>query len=380
MLRASQMPLAMACPASAHPAPDEILIDQVGEPARLGSAVHLLLSHEAGNDAPTDAQISEVAEEYACDTKELTMLYRFGARAWGEMVERGWIPGGLQSREVELSSQALGLSGHVDLQALSEAGDKALVLDWKSGRLDHDYSEQMNAYAALMFFTHPQLTEVTTAIVWLREQSVESSRHTRASAQAWVARLQDEVVDWDGRTYRPGPHCTWCRRAVTCPARTAMARQAVAVLVPEGALEKLAADLPAMPDVQKAAVYRAARLVEALAGDVKELVKSHMLATDRRPIDCGDGKELQILEVQRREVDVLLALPVLSARMTEAEVASCLSCSVSKAEDVVASKAVRGKKKGAIEAFGNELAEAGAVTINAAPQLREVRKVEPGQA
>jgi hypothetical protein len=68
----------------------------------------------------------------------------------------------------------------------------------------------------------------------------------------------------------------------------------------------------------------------------------------------ADGERLEVVLEPRREIDPLAAWPVLEQRLTDAELAGCLSVSVKAIEDAVAVKAE--KRKGA--AAKRELAAA----------------------
>jgi len=88
-----------------------------------------------------------LAEQQLCLSEELSPTDWFGSESW--------------------------CRGIVDFCILD--GDKALALDWKTGKpkTDHD---QMRLFAALMFHHYPQLEKVTTGYVWLAYGNKISSK------------------------------------------------------------------------------------------------------------------------------------------------------------------------------------------------------------
>lgn len=68
--------------------------------------------------------------------------------------------------------------GIADLLVLN--GDKAAVMDYKTGK--RKPSEQLQLYAAYTFATFPEVQQVTTAFVWLKDRKIDKAALSRANA------------------------------------------------------------------------------------------------------------------------------------------------------------------------------------------------------
>ena len=131
---------------------------------------------------------------------------------------------------VELLGGSLVLSGQLDLvlgaRAAGHDGAHRLAIDLKTGRAWPEHAEDMRFYGlllALRFGIPPY--RVATLYLDSGEWQAEDID------EAVLARAADRVIDAvraaaasdAGRTLelRPGPYCTWCPRALTCPSSAA---------------------------------------------------------------------------------------------------------------------------------------------------------------
>jgi hypothetical protein len=134
---------------------------------------------------------------------------------------------------VELLGGALVLSGTLDLVlgATSPAEPNRatrLAIDLKTGRAWPEHAEDMRFYAlvlALRFGVPPYrvATLYLDAGGWQAED-VEARMLDRAADRV-VAAVRTAAAAEAGRSLelRPGPYCTWCPRAATCPSSAAPA-------------------------------------------------------------------------------------------------------------------------------------------------------------
>lgn len=347
-LRCSDLPLAMACPAAVLDG--GLRVDPVNPAAAVGSAAHDALRALVEQGAIEWERIGEIAANHGADVEEVRMLCAQGTRAWRE------IGGYFRSPETEVALAAtLGngrvrLTGHLDVSALEGA-----VADWKCGRVDASYREQLLAYAALRLLDDPELREAHAFVVWVREGEVERHDLRRADLAAWEERIVAALSEWDGE-YHPGPQCRHCPRAHDCPAATALARRDVAVVA--GFCEPVdlsQLDAEALLDLHE----RTARV-----GDMSDRLKAALKAevSARDGLVAAKGRSLIIETIAKREIDPLAAWPVLEAAgFGDTDFAACMTLGVGKVESRVAEKAGRGKGAGAVRALGEQLEAAGAL-------------------
>jgi hypothetical protein len=131
---------------------------------------------------------------------------------------------------VELLGGSLVLSGQLDLVLGAQAADRGahrLAIDLKTGRAWPEHAEDMRFYGlllALRFGTPPY--RVATLYLDSGEWQAEDVD------EVVLGRAADRVIDAvraaaasdAGRPLelRPGPYCTWCPRAQTCPQSAAV--------------------------------------------------------------------------------------------------------------------------------------------------------------
>lgn len=109
------------------------------------------------------------------------------------------------------------------LDVLHMLGDKATVLDWKTGKRRVD-SFQLDLFAAQVFQHYPDIQVVNTALVWTKDKEIDTFTHRRESVAAlWedilsrISRIQ-RSADTDKWQVRPSGLCRWCPLYGKCPA------------------------------------------------------------------------------------------------------------------------------------------------------------------
>lgn len=114
------------------------------------------------------------------------------------------------------------------LDVVKVHGQKVWVGDWKTGVPNNDET-QLKLFAAGVFSVFPEVKEVTTSYIWLKEGKLDpsdSKHYTRDQhGELWVPilakaqRLQDAYFA-DNWKPRPGKHCRWCtvNKFGKCPA------------------------------------------------------------------------------------------------------------------------------------------------------------------
>jgi hypothetical protein len=242
-------------------------------------------------------------------------------------------------------------------------------LDWKSGFADSDYREQMLGYCAMMLTLNRDLPEASMTVVWLRTGEIEAYRMTRAQLGPWLERL-NAAVDWNG-TYVAGDHCHFCSRTHECPARAAMVKRDVAPFLLDGD-GYVDVSIEQLNSPQKVELLRKATAVAALAGDVRDAIKSYVRL--HGPIE-GETHVVSLETTEKRNLDTLKAWPVLEQLDFDDETtAGIVSIRLSALEDAVAKAAPKRGGAKAIRELRAKLDEAGAVTLIPEHRLTVRRK------
>ena len=312
-LRCSGLPLFVLCPSSHSPDFD---LQGDSRPASLGTGVH------------TDIQrVADGLEALDIEDAERQQLVEYAEQALAEIepLAVDW--------ENEAAVARLGegwhLTGHVD--KLSRF--KHIIVDWKSGWLESDYSAQTKGYALCCAVGS---TMVSAIIPWLRRRFYETVQYTEDELVEFHD-LLTEKVRLIGKAWNPGPHCTsmYCPRRLECPHRRN--RDATALtLLGEPIGEMLTAD-------QVVKLDRAIRVTEKLIEIAKQARKCFV--QDNGPVAVDDRRELAIIPVNRTAIDPLRGWQVLVEALGENGLADCVTIGKTKVEKAV--KASAGKGKGA---------------------------------
>lgn len=138
------------------------IVEKESEQMRWGNEVHKALELRVRDGEPLPDTMSKweplinkllkrkgkaVAEQQLCLTSSLAPTDWFGRDSW--------------------------CRGIVDFCVFD--GDKALALDWKTGKPKNDH-DQMMLFAALIFHHYPEVERVTTGYVWLAHGNKISSK------------------------------------------------------------------------------------------------------------------------------------------------------------------------------------------------------------
>lgn len=372
VVRCSSLPLLFECSAS-KVGPLIRIRSSNDAPARTGTASHeLFASMVAGGGRADSADVTAAAARYGVAAPELYQLAKFGASAWDQI--REFFPSPVAEFSMtnyilwdESARREVVLTGTPDVFSVS-AG-RAAVLDWKTGRSDHDYEHQLRGYTSLLFDEDPFIDTVTAIVVWLRDQEIETYTITRAQSDEWEEQLLSLIRHRD--EYRPGRHCQYCPRSHECDALTALAKRDANILMDINP-ETLAADVATWEPERVADVLSKARMVAKLAESFTDVARARVAAAGGELV-CGD-RILRICEEERREVDTLKAWPVLQKFIPDdGQLAGCLNVKISAAESAAASVAGRGNGAAAKRAMAEELDAAGAVSVRRVQTLREFR-------
>lgn len=355
-LRCSSLPIAFRCPGSVRTGP--LVIDEANEAGAMGTAAHEAHAHMVTHGLVDWDGVAELARRHDVDAGELRSLLGLGQLLW-EQVNVSF-PNASAEVSMAHADDDFVLTGTADVIGIS-AG-VAHIGDWKDGRVDSDYAQQLLGYAFLALASHPELERAEAGILWVRETEYEHHSMTVEQASHWLARLRAEVVKWDG-TFRPGNHCAHCRRAHECPARRAIVRRDVEAIAGMNLDEQAIAALTPAQRIDLVIKARAvAQIAERFIGAIKADVAKNGAVN-------ADGKTLTLMKSERRSVRAWEAFPVLQERLDDSEMAQVTTISLSKAEELVRKKAPPRKGAQAVRELNMALEEASAIATSESVSL-----------
>ena len=363
-IRASSLPLAFLCAGSARAG--ELEVDHDNEAGRVGTAAHEGLALLAEEGGVPWARLGEIAGRHNVNETEVRVLVAQGAKLWAQV--QGSFDGAISEVELIVVTENFVLTGHIDLLKIS--GAVARAADWKTGRKDSDYSQQMRGYCALALLDNPELTEVTLTLLWVRDEEIENYTMTRAQLTDWVLELIGRVVNWDG-VYHPGKHCLYCKRSHECDAANAHLRRDVAILSDRALAERAETELALMAPSDIVELQAKADLVSKLSARVLGAIKQHI---ESNGDIVADGVRLTLDERSTRQLDTAKTWPILEAHgFSDKEFARVVNLRLSEINSIIAKQAGRGKGAAAVRELSSELEGAGAVSTKTSKILARKR-------
>lgn len=374
LARASALPLFMKCAQSTR---GETPISDYYPETGLGTAAHVYAGQYVLSGA---VDLDGLAKVYGCDPQELGFLAHQVRTAWADVIGAYK---GLQYRvlaEPEWSMSIDDPPGEVTgtpdaVVVVSDGGEDYIeVIDWKTGRRDSEYREQLLAYGVLGLLFFGRASAVRARVVWLREMEVELYSLNRSELDEWYDRLSKQAKD---TTFRPGQHCSFCPRRFKCEARADMTHTSVSMLSlvrPEDPGLTTAVDGRALladrPPGEQLDLYHRAQdvrdLAERVLGEMRSIVE------EKGPVSAG-GVTLQITVEKRRTLTPGVAWPVLQKHLSEDALASAVTVHITKAEDGAAANKHRGEGAAAKRALIADLEAAGAIKTHEVRKLTERR-------
>lgn len=371
LARASSLPLMMRCSQSNR---GETPISDYYPETGLGTAAHVYAGQYVLNAA---IDLDGLAKVYGCDPQELGFLAHQVRTAWAEVLGAYK---GLQYRvlaEPEWSMSIDDPPGEVTgtpdvVVVVSDGGEDYIeVIDWKSGRRDSEYREQLLAYGVLGLLFFGRASAVRARVVWLREMEVELYSLNRSELDEWYDRLSKQAKD---TTFRVGQHCSLCPRRFKCEARAQVIEASVSMLSLVRPADAVVVDGRAMladrPPGEQLDLYHRAQdvkdLAERVIGEMRSVVE------EKGPVSAG-GLTLQIQVENRRTLTPGVAWPVLQKHLSDDALASAVTLHISKVEDGVAANKHRGEGASAKRALIADLEAAGAIKTHQVRKLVERR-------
>ena len=408
-LRASSMDQLFACPPSvlmttveeAAPTP---AIARDNRATVLGSAVHDMAADMIERGSYNFQAISSTYALTEAERNDAIILMDYVRQLWTEEMykyfEAAKVERRVRSKEIVAPNQPqrFRLSGTMDV--VSPAGpNRAIFLDWKTGRIDDGYHHQMNAYAFCLWseMGKPDDFEITSVVAFLRQRYYRVVKHTPTKMGRWLDDLYRNVLG--NMEYHPGPQCQWCNQFATCQARQALVGGTVDALMrrelvdqaddPHGdvaelregfdllkKLDKVTKHDPAVSEAVATLHYRL-KLVSQLVDDGKELLKTTAKRVGGIPLP--NDMSMIVRPMDRQTLDPERALPALREHLSDQQICKAMKLSLPELKRLKASGAGRGEKKGAINQLVDDLQAASAMKTNVTERL-EIVATEDAEA
>jgi hypothetical protein len=335
-MRCSKLPLFFACPSSASEW--ERPIESTSDAAELGTVVHAVLAAMVRGQEP---ELTTLARPSGVDVGEVERLVAYGKKAWRE------IGPAIHDPIAEHTFNGGVITGTCDV--LSTSG-QLVVLDWKSGQIYRDHTEQMRGYAYLARGGQTERAfSVKAVIVWLQLGFFEVFDFTETDLNTLPGDIKANVVSI-GRKYSPGADCAFCRGRAECEAKADYERMAA------GALATISSE--ALTRDRLAALYPQAKLLRSTLDAYDEML--HAALADG-PLPLPDGRRIELKSMVRQDILPLEAWPILAAELTQDELAGCVTIGKGKLMDAIGAKSAKGCKGKDQMRLLSRLKEAGAV-------------------
>lgn len=107
------------------------------------------------------------------------------------------------------------------LDVLVVRGDQAIVMDWKTGKRRPDFT-QLQMFALQVFKHFPEVNEVTSTFVWLKDMAMDAEVYKRSDANVmWEDLLKrinriHQALDADNWPAKPSGLCRFCPAKHMC--------------------------------------------------------------------------------------------------------------------------------------------------------------------
>jgi len=107
------------------------------------------------------------------------------------------------------------------LDVLVVRGDQAIVMDWKTGKRRPDFT-QLQMFALQVFKHYPDVNEVTSTFVWLKDMAMDAEVYKRDDANVMWEDLLKRInriyqsVESDNWPAKPSGLCRFCPAKHMC--------------------------------------------------------------------------------------------------------------------------------------------------------------------
>jgi len=116
------------------------------------------------------------------------------------------------------------LRGVIDV--LIRNNQKSTIIDWKWAKRKEDNDLQMLIFAVYEFINNPQCETITTSLIWLKEDLIDSATYVRSDLDKYKTKILKPIqtIELDLTTgafvTRKSGLCSFCPAKKICPAFT----------------------------------------------------------------------------------------------------------------------------------------------------------------
>jgi len=184
--------------------------DMGGEASKYGERIHEFLEYRLTDDTPLPAEAEKY--EVLCDTIQKSAK---GGELHAELkltLTENLTPTDWYAPDAWLRSI---------LDVLVIKDDKAVVMDWKTGKRRPDFT-QLQMFALQVWKHYPQVDEIKTSFIWLKDLSMDSETFKREQSNAMWADLISRIrriyasQESDNWPAKPSGLCRYCPAKHMC--------------------------------------------------------------------------------------------------------------------------------------------------------------------
>ena len=388
ILRCSELDRLFACPPSTLNAQGMMRVARTDRAATIGSAVHEMADAYVSDgcyDMKMTAGKFELSPE---EVEECVTLLHYVVRAWEDV--RRYFPAPQTETIVAADPFAVGGTDYIIrgvADVLSPIGDEsAIILDWKSGRVDSGHTNQMIglAYSAWDVMGSPDKSTISVVIVYLRHRYHRVLRFDANTLRSWYHDLAHNILPCVA--YSPGAHCAFCEVAASCDARKECVGSMIDVLMhgqktdlkhkkafekARSALSQLTAENKNDKGVGELVGQLMFRL--RLASKTIEEARALLRDTVNRvgPIKLDDEIELSVRLVETRQLAPTKALPILRKHLSDTQICDGMKLSLPKLTAMYVKQHYGARRADAVKTLVDQLERAGAISTNIQSRLEE---------
>lgn len=302
-IRCSSLPMAYACPASIVP---DIKIKKEHSWTRGGNAGHAVAEKIVKNDLDDIPEINAIATKYDVEEDELRQTAYSVLGAWKLL--RDEVKMISVEEPLKCSYLDVELTGHPDFIGKGINGE-LVVLDWKTGYLEGDYTAQLVGYAILAHSKYSEMKFTKVKVITVFTQSKTIDQKTMAWEEIYgLADLMLNKIKKQQDVYNPGEACKYCPRKFSCEAKAKMINNFGIALIEKHEL---------IGDTDIGKLYDRCKLLTDELKDFKDFLKSHIISNG--DIEAQDGRIFTTVRTKKQAVDYEIAFDYIADNFTYAE-------------------------------------------------------------
>lgn len=187
------------------------VVDKGGEASQYGERIHSFLEKRIKREAALPQEITHyepvIGAMEAVLTDAHTLLAEQEMSLTKDLTPTGW-----WDSDVWMRSK-------IDVLGLRQ--NAAVVLDWKTGKRRTDFT-QLELFALQVFAHYPQVNEVVSTFVWLKDLAIDKEVYKRDQAPSmWASLIErvnriEDAAKYDRWPAKPSGLCKFCPCRAFC--------------------------------------------------------------------------------------------------------------------------------------------------------------------